>query len=100
MNDAAIDLIRSAQVRAGKPIFGTEFTNPDFSRIAQAFGLDFYQVANETACQAAVQAAVTAARPTLIEALIDPPGIQRRRSNKSDFGTVQVRGALAIFFGK
>ena len=74
MNDEAIDLIRAAQVRAGKPVFGTEFTNPKFSLIAQAFGLDFFRVTTEADCEAAVKAAVTSARPTLIEAMIDPLG--------------------------
>ena len=72
MNDSALDLIRAAQHRAGKPAFGTEFTNPDFSKIADAFGLDFYRVADEAACAAAVQAAVAKRGPVLIEALIDP----------------------------
>ena len=36
MIDSALDLIRSAQLRAGTPAFGTEFVNPDFSKIAEA----------------------------------------------------------------
>jgi len=46
----------------------------DFSHIAAAYGLDFYRVANEAACAEAVQAAVAAGRPALLEALIDPVG--------------------------
>ncbi|MEM7346346.1 MAG: thiamine pyrophosphate-binding protein [Chloroflexota bacterium] len=74
MNDEAIDLIRSAQVRAGKPVFGTEFINPKFGLIAEAFGLEFHQVATEAACNTAITTAMASARPTLIEALIDPRG--------------------------
>jgi acetolactate synthase-1/2/3 large subunit len=72
MNDSALDLIRAGQLRAGKAAFGTEFTNPDFARIAQGFGLDFYRVASEAECAQAVQAAFAAGRPTFIEAMIDP----------------------------
>jgi acetolactate synthase-1/2/3 large subunit len=72
MNDNALDLIRSAQVRRGKPVYGTEFVNPDYELIARGFDLDFYRVPDETACTEAIQAAVANGRPALLEALIDP----------------------------
>ena len=72
MNDNALDLIRSAQVRRGKQAYGTEFANPDFGGIAAAYGLDAYRVSNEAECAVAIKTAVVADRPALIEALIDP----------------------------
>jgi len=72
MNDSALALIRSAQRRAGNPMFGTELTNPEFGKIAEAYGLSFYQVAEADSCAKAVQTAITGGRPALIEALIDP----------------------------
>ncbi len=72
MNDSALDLIRAAQHRAGKPAYGTEFTNPDFSQIAAGYGLNFHRVADETACDQAIQTAYANGQPTIIEALIDP----------------------------
>jgi len=74
MNDNALDLIRSAQVRRGKPVYGTEFANPDFAKIADAYDLDFYRVASEAECVEAVKSAAASEHPTLIEALIDPIG--------------------------
>jgi acetolactate synthase I/II/III large subunit len=71
-NDSALDLIRSAQVRAQKMAYGTEFTNPDFLQIAAAYGLDAVRVTDEPACAAALQRALAAGRPSLIDALIDP----------------------------
>jgi acetolactate synthase-1/2/3 large subunit len=71
-NDAALDLIRSHQVRTGHPVYGTEFISPDFVRLAGAYGLDAHRVTTEAACAEAVQAAVASGRPTLIEAMIDP----------------------------
>ncbi len=71
-NDNALDLIRSAQQRAGKPTYGTEFVNPNFMQIATAYGLDAYQVQDEAACTSAIKAALASNRPTLIEAMIDP----------------------------
>lgn len=74
MHDAALDLIRSWQLRRGKPAFGTEFTNPDYAYIAKGYGLDFYRVATEAECGTAVAEAFARARPALIEAMIDPIG--------------------------
>jgi acetolactate synthase-1/2/3 large subunit len=72
MNDSALDLIRSAQVRAGKPPYGTVFTNPDFVKIGEAYGIAARRVTNEAECAEAVRIAVAAKRPMLIEAMIDP----------------------------
>ncbi|MFN8491895.1 MAG: thiamine pyrophosphate-binding protein [Caldilineaceae bacterium] len=71
-NDNALDLIRSAQVRAGKPVYGTEFINPNFCQIATAYRLDAYRVQTEAECAKALQTALVNQRPALIEALIDP----------------------------
>jgi acetolactate synthase I/II/III large subunit len=71
-NDAALDLIRAQQLRAGKQVYGVEFANPDFMRIAEAYGIDGYRVNSEEQCAAAVAAAIAAQRPALIEAMIDP----------------------------
>ncbi len=71
-NDNALDLIRSAQQRAGTPTYGTEFVNPNFRQIAAAYKLDAYQVQDEVTCTAAIKAALANNRPTLIEAMIDP----------------------------
>jgi acetolactate synthase-1/2/3 large subunit len=72
LNDGALDLIRSAQLRAGKQKFGTEFKNPDFGQIASAYQLDGYRVTNQVECVEAIKAAVAASRPALIEVMIDP----------------------------
>ena len=73
-NDGALDLIRSKQIRAGKHVYGTEFVNPDFLKIAEAYQIDAYRVSDDASCAEAVRAAVAAARPALIEAMIDPAG--------------------------
>ncbi len=72
MNDEALDLIRSAQNRAGKSTFGTEFTNPDFQKIAEAYSIPFQQVSTAESCAAAVEQAIAQNTPIIIEALIDP----------------------------
>ncbi len=74
MNDNALDLIRSAQIRRGKPVYGTEFVNPDFQKIALAYDISFYRVSDEEGCAEAVKSALFAGGPAIIEALIDPAG--------------------------
>lgn len=72
MNDGALDLIRAQQLKAGKPIYGTEFSSPDFVSIAKAFGIQGVRVATEEECSRQVSAALARKGPTLIEAMIDP----------------------------
>lgn len=74
LNDGAIDLIRSHQRRSGKPVYGTEFTSPNFSQIGAAYGLDTSQVDSVESLDAAIAAALHAKRPALIEVMLDPQG--------------------------
>ncbi|MFQ5924071.1 MAG: thiamine pyrophosphate-binding protein [Anaerolineales bacterium] len=70
--DHALDLIRSHQIRNGKPAFATEFTAPDFVQIAEAHGIPAVGVATEGALIAAVERFANSYKPALIEVLIDP----------------------------
>ncbi len=74
MNDAALDLIRSAQLRADHPAFGTEFHNPDFELIARAYGMAYRRVESQGDCDAAIQAGLSGRAPMLIEVMVDPVG--------------------------
>ena len=74
LNDGAIDLIRSHQQRAGKPIFGTEFSPPRFDQVASAFGLASRRVGDEAAFSAALSEYLAARSPALIEVMLDPTG--------------------------
>ena len=74
MNDSALDLIRSAQLRRGHPAFGTEFANPDYEYIAKAHGIGYRKVASRQDCDAAIRAGLSARTPILIDVMIDPAG--------------------------
>ena len=74
MNDSALDLIRSAQLRRERSIYGTEFVNPDFAFIAKAFGIDYRKVENQRDCLAAIKHGLESAAPMLIDVMIDPIG--------------------------
>lgn len=72
MNDSALDLIRTAQQRRDKPVFGTTFTNPDYALIAQGYRLNYYQVNSIESCEHAIQSALQDRKPCLIDVQIDP----------------------------
>lgn len=72
LNDSAIDLIRSHQVRAGKPIYGTEFLSPNFAQVAAAYGLPAARVTSEVEYAAALTTAFSSGRPMVIEVMLDP----------------------------
>ena len=74
MNDASLDLIRSAQVRAKRPVFGTEFLNPDFELIARAYGLAYRRVESREDCDNAIRAGMSSHAPMLVEVMVDPVG--------------------------
>ena len=74
MNDSALDLIRSAQLRRGRPAFGTEFRNPDYACIARAHGLDYRRSASRAECDDAVRAFLSSRAPMLLDVMVDPVG--------------------------
>jgi acetolactate synthase-1/2/3 large subunit len=74
MHDEALDLIRRGQTKSGFAIIGTEFANPDYSRVAEGFGLQFHRVRDKDTCVRAVRAGLDSQQPTFIEAMIDPVG--------------------------
>jgi acetolactate synthase-1/2/3 large subunit len=74
LNDGALDLIRSQQIRAGKPPYGTEFDNPDFVRIGEAYRIRASRVHDQVQLRRELLTAFEADEPTLLEAMIDPIG--------------------------
>lgn len=74
MNDAALDLIRSAQLRRGRTVFGTEFANPNYDHIAKAYGIAYHKVRSREECDAAIRAGLSAKSPMLMDVMIDPAG--------------------------
>ena len=74
MNDSALDLIRSAQIRRGRPAFGTAFTNPDYEFIAKAYGIAYRRIASRQDCDDAIRAWPSHNAPFLLDVMIDPVG--------------------------
>jgi acetolactate synthase-1/2/3 large subunit len=72
LNDGSIDLIRSQQLRAGKPVYGTIFDSPNFSQIAAAYGLPSARVSTGEELAAEIAAFTASSGPRVIEVMLDP----------------------------
>ncbi|HXF61755.1 MAG TPA: thiamine pyrophosphate-dependent enzyme, partial [Caldilineaceae bacterium] len=72
LNDGAIDLIRSQQVRAGKPVYGTEFPPHHFAQIAAAYGLPGQRITSAHTLDRTLALALHHNGPFLVEVMLDP----------------------------
>ena len=73
MQDGALDLIRSAQLRAGSPVHGTEYgVSVDHTRLAAAYGIPALRVMDDGSLDDAVRAACSRDGSYLIEVMLDP----------------------------
>ncbi len=73
MHDQALDLIRAAQLKAGKPPTGTEYAaRTDHVKLAEAFALPAVAVHSATDLHASLRDAMASQEPCLVEIAIDP----------------------------
>jgi acetolactate synthase-1/2/3 large subunit len=66
------NVLRDQQVQFGGRIVGARLENPDFLRLAEAFGMHGRRVADPAALQHALADELAAERPALIEVAIEP----------------------------
>jgi acetolactate synthase-1/2/3 large subunit len=69
--DRSLSLIRVSAERRGFAPYGVDFNPPDFTRIAQAFGIGSQRVTSIRAVQACVETALAKRIPFLLEVPID-----------------------------
>jgi len=74
MNDSALDLIRFAQRKKQVQTFGTEFTNPDYEKIADGYGLSYARISTHMEFETAIERAIELRKPALLDVQIDPVG--------------------------
>ena len=70
-NGAYGNVLRDQQAGFGGRLIGSELRNPDFPALAAAFGVAHARVDSPAALQPVLDAAIRAARPALIEIVID-----------------------------
>jgi acetolactate synthase-1/2/3 large subunit len=76
--DNALSLIKMNQQRKGYPAYGSEFSNPDWVKVAAGMGLGTASVDDEQGMEDALREAMRSGGPFLIEARVDPKGYQVR----------------------
>jgi acetolactate synthase-1/2/3 large subunit len=72
LNDNALSLIKLKQKKAQLAPQAVDFRAPDFAAVARGMGAEGVRVDNQAAFEAAFDAALTARRFTVIEAMVDP----------------------------
>jgi acetolactate synthase-1/2/3 large subunit len=73
-NDGSISLIDIKQQARGMPSEGVRWDRPDFSRVAEGFGLKAWRARTEVEYRQAIAAALAVDGPTLVDVHIDPTG--------------------------
>jgi acetolactate synthase I/II/III large subunit len=71
-NDRSLDRILRKQEAQGYPAVGTTFGNPDLVRLAEAYGAAGFRAAAEREFRDALERALAAGGPALVDARIDP----------------------------
>ena len=93
VNNGMYGTIRMHQERSyPERIIGTELKNPDFARLAEAYGAFGARVERTEDFAAAFEAAEASGRPALIELIVDPEAITPRQS-LSEIRTQALTGA-------
>ncbi len=71
-NDSAFGNVKRLQQNQFGRVLGSELVNPDFVKLAQAFGVDGTRVSTPEALGSALKSAIAAKRPALIEVPVEP----------------------------
>ncbi len=71
-NNASYGMIRFEQQAEGNPIYGTSFTNPDFAKLATAYGALGLTINTHADIEPVLKQAYAAKRPTIINAFVNP----------------------------
>jgi acetolactate synthase-1/2/3 large subunit len=71
-SDALLALIECVQAKKGLPSYGVGFKRVDFARISQGFGANAVRVSSFREFDVALQEAIKAQSPTVIDVPIDP----------------------------
>jgi acetolactate synthase-1/2/3 large subunit len=69
--DRSLSLIRLSAERRGFPPHGVDFTPPDFTRIAHAFGIAGQRATSIAAAKACVETALNKRIPLVLEVPVD-----------------------------
>lgn len=85
VQDQALDLIRAAQLKAGRPPVGTEYSAAtNHVALAQAFGLPALRAVDDHTLEQALQTALATQTPFLVEVMLDPASYPTAAARNAD----------------
>lgn len=83
LNNHALGLEEVKMKQAGMTPFATSLANPNFSRLAEAFGLQTYRVNDANQLEELLQAALAAEKPAFVEVRATPPSLAPLKTQQS-----------------
>jgi acetolactate synthase-1/2/3 large subunit len=73
LNDSRLNMIYTTQtVYFGKKYVASEFSNPDFAQLAQAFGANGFTITQPGELETVIPLALSSTKPSVINIIIDP----------------------------
>jgi len=73
MRNGSFAMEQNRMIQAGLQLLGSDVNNPDFVRLAEAFGAEGIRVETADQLEAALEEALASDRVTLVEILCDAP---------------------------
>ncbi|GGE23377.1 pyruvate oxidase [Marinithermofilum abyssi] len=73
MNNGSFAMEQNRMVQAGLSTLGTQLSNPDFVKMAEAFGAEGYRVEEPSQLEPALTAALASNRVSLVDVVCDDP---------------------------
>lgn len=74
-NNGSLRFIEYEEMRDGNPPWGTRFVNPDYARVAEAFGFMGIRVESEDQLASAMDQAFSMGRTVIVDIAIDPEAL-------------------------
>ncbi len=74
-NNGTLRFIEYEEMRDGNPPWGTRFVNPDYVRVAEAFGFRGIRVEYEDQLEEALDQAFSANKTVIVDVLVDPEAL-------------------------
>ncbi|MHB1285181.1 MAG: thiamine pyrophosphate-binding protein [Leptospirales bacterium] len=99
-NNGTLRFIEYEEMRDGNPPWGTRFVNPDYVRVAEAFGFRGIRVEYEDQLEEALDQAFSANKTVIVDVLVDPEALWIPPVLNARMVTGYLTSKIRSFFAK